>query len=332
MSQEAGEPRFSPGLDLSRRFFEQAVEPLIADIAPGLQYAAALIGDGSEVLGFDDAISSDHDWGPRVLLFVSPGDFRDSAAAILAALDARLPERFDGWRVRFEDTDRFIGVDPDAGLGGSAAHGVEIHVLGGWLRRELGADFAARDPSAAEWAAMDEQKVLAVTAGAVFLDDLGELGALRGRLHFFPLPIRLEKLARLWSEVAAEAPFVGRAGDAGDDLGSRLIAARLAEKAVRIGLLIDGRYAPYSKWLGSAFARTPSGAAIGPHVDAALAASEWRNREAALAEAFAAAARHHRESGLPGAVEPRIANYFSRPYRVINADEIAAALRRAAAS
>jgi hypothetical protein len=50
------------GLDLSRRFYEQAVRPLVS----GVPHSAALLGEGSEVLGFDDEVSTDHDFGPRV--------------------------------------------------------------------------------------------------------------------------------------------------------------------------------------------------------------------------------------------------------------------------
>ena len=60
------------GLELSRRFYWEAVRPLLDDYAPGLPHAAALIGPGSEVLGFDDLTSTDHHWGPRVLLFLAP--------------------------------------------------------------------------------------------------------------------------------------------------------------------------------------------------------------------------------------------------------------------
>jgi Domain of unknown function (DUF4037) len=41
----------------------------------------------------------------------------------------------------------------------------------------------------------------------------------------------------------------------GDELGSRLVAARLAQDAVRLYFLQERRYASYGKWLGSAFAR-----------------------------------------------------------------------------
>lgn len=52
-----------PGMELSRDFFHEVVEPL-ADARRGLgSYAAVLLGGGSEVLGLDDEVSADHDWG-----------------------------------------------------------------------------------------------------------------------------------------------------------------------------------------------------------------------------------------------------------------------------
>jgi hypothetical protein len=40
-----------------------------------------------------------------------------------------------------------------------------------------------------------------------------------------------------------------------DETGSAVTAARLVRDCMRLALLIDRRYAPYQKWLGTAFAR-----------------------------------------------------------------------------
>ena len=52
---------FIPGLELSRAFYHNAVRPLLDAAFPGLPHAAALLGDGSKVLGLDDVRSTDHD-------------------------------------------------------------------------------------------------------------------------------------------------------------------------------------------------------------------------------------------------------------------------------
>lgn len=53
------------GLDLSEEFYWEIVRPLIARRFPQLmeKHAAGLIGYGSDVLGYDDVLSRDHEWG-----------------------------------------------------------------------------------------------------------------------------------------------------------------------------------------------------------------------------------------------------------------------------
>ena len=50
---------FLPGLELCRRFYAEIVRPLIEQHFPDLPYAAARIGPGSDVLGFDTEMSMD---------------------------------------------------------------------------------------------------------------------------------------------------------------------------------------------------------------------------------------------------------------------------------
>ena len=71
-------------------------------------------------------------------------------------------------------------------------------------------------------------------------------------------------LACQWSRIAEEEAFPGRCAEAGDELGSAVVTARLARDLMGLWLLMSRRYPPYSKWLGSAFARVPGPVSSGP--------------------------------------------------------------------
>ena len=57
------------GMELSERFFKEIAMPLLRQAFPQLSYSAGLLGFGSDVLGYDDAVSTDHMWGPRFICF-----------------------------------------------------------------------------------------------------------------------------------------------------------------------------------------------------------------------------------------------------------------------
>jgi hypothetical protein len=101
-------PGDEAGLDLSGRelaaaFHREVVGPLLARELPRLRYAAARLGSGSDVLGLDDTMSRDHDWGCRLTLLVDEVD-RPAVAAMGDLLAHELPERFLGYPVRFAVT------------------------------------------------------------------------------------------------------------------------------------------------------------------------------------------------------------------------------------
>src|SRR5579872_6782952 len=158
------------GIELSRRFYEDLVRPWLATAAPGLPHAAALIGYGSELLGFDDAMSQDHNWGPRVLVFVSEADFERDAAAVVSAFVKIAPAEFGGAPIGFAN--RPHPSPASAGALGDLRHGLEMWTLETHLKGALGiAPDEPRDNLG--WLGLSEQRLLTVTAGAVFHDDDG---------------------------------------------------------------------------------------------------------------------------------------------------------------
>jgi hypothetical protein len=291
-----------PGAELARRFFTDVVEPLLSRTRPDLRYAAARLGSGSDVLGLDDAVSRDHDWGCRLTLLVDE-DARDQVPRISAILDEELPERFGEYSVRFPVT-----------WDSSLSHRVEVATVADFAASRLGVD-PSGGLSAVDWLSLTGQSVLEVIAGPVFTDRTRALAAVRTKLAWYPPDVERYVLAAGWQRLCQLLPMVGRTAEAGDELGSRLISASLAGDLVWLAFALSRRWAPYAKWRGTAFRSLPVAARLGPLLDAA-AAPPWREREDALASACELLLGLQRERGLP-APASAVIPFFDRPYRTV---------------
>jgi hypothetical protein len=313
------------GIELARRLWADAVEPIVSRLLPDLDVAAALLGYGSEVLGFDDEVSQDHHWGPRLFLFVREHDLKrsDEIRRVLADL---LPLDVAGIATNFgppmADGSRMpLPVDKRP-----VDHRVEVHAVAEFMRAEVGFD-PLRRITVQDWLVTPTQQLLRVTAGEVFADGVGELTAVRDALRWYPHDVWLLAMAGEWRRVAQLEHLMGRAGSTGDELGSRLIAARLVEAVMRLGFLQARHYAPYPKWFGRAYARLqrPEQSSL----DAVLAASDWREREHMLCEGLRAAAVAHNDLAVTPPVDPAPRAFHSRPFQVLDADRLVVALRAA---
>ena len=305
------------GIELSRNFFRDIVQPWLSSAAPNLQYSAALGGYGSELLGFDDETSKDHNWGPRVHIYLEQGFFDETARTLVDAFGKAAPNDYLGEPIGWRCRPHPAANGPESA--GSFDHGLEVHTLEAILE----SSFAVRSVDNLhphQWLGFAEQKLLAFSSSVVFRDDDGGLTRAREALSYFPDDIWLYKIACQWRRIAEEQAFVGRAGQVGDDLGSRVIAARLARDVMRMGFLLERRYAPYSKWLGSGFAKLPIASSISPLLQQALRAADWQERGEALAAAYLVLAQKQNESGV-GHFTPAIGPYHDRPFATINADD-----------
>ena len=301
---------FVPGLELARSFYAEVVAPIVA----GRPHAAGLLGYGSDVLGYDTERSTDHGWGPRLQVILADDHASDDIDALRLALHERLPARHRGWPVRFGWDDV-----PDQ-------HHVAVVTTAAFYERWLGFD-PRRGLDVFDWITTPEQHLLEMTRGGVFHDDLGEVTRVRAELVHYPDDVWLWLLACQWQRLAQEEPFVGRTAEVGDDLGSRVLAARLARDVMLLCFRLERAYAPYPKWFGTAFAHLDAAPEVGPALTRALHAERADEREAALVDAYEAVARRHNALGVTEAVDPTARPFHARPFRVLDAARFADACR-----
>ena len=83
------------GLELAKRYYEEVGRPMLERDFPELlpRLAAGLVGEGSECLGFDDAISQDHDFGAGFCLWFSAEDYNQYGNASISNTPTRPPPR-----------------------------------------------------------------------------------------------------------------------------------------------------------------------------------------------------------------------------------------------
>ena len=321
-------PKFIPGLKLCDLFYQKEVRPILTKEFPRLRYSAALIGWGSEVLGFDTPLSRNHHWGPRLLLFLTNQDYFRLKDRISQILSDNLPCEFLGYSTNYSEPDANRVRHPVKIKRGPVNHMVQIFTLKSFFEARL-----AFDPSkkirVIDWLTVPQQKLLEAVSGEVYHDGLGKLHTIREKLAFYPEDVWLYLLVAQWTRISEEEAFVGRTGHVGDELGSRIVAARMVREIMMLAFLMEKQYAPYSKWLATAFGRLKIAARLKPILQEVLVAKTWKEREKKLAQAYSIAATRHNALRITKPLPPRVSKYYDRPYFVIHGDAFASAIREA---
>jgi len=282
---------FVSGRELSRRLYQEQVRPLLHTAYPQLPYSAALLGPGSEVLGFDDEMSRDHNWEPRVILFLQDADYVPHGEAVERSLRDGLAALFEGHPSTFS-----------------------LSTLRAYLQEHLDLD-VDRGIEARDWLTLPEQRLRMVTAGIVYHDEVG-LRVLRNRLAYYPHDVWLYLLIAAWWRVHPEANLMGRAGFVGDELGSRVIASQLVHDLMHLCFLLEKQYAPYSKWFGTAFSQLECASTLAPVLQDVLGGDTWSERQDALTAAYQNVAALHDTLGITPPVQIEVQQMWNRPFTV----------------
>lgn len=318
-------PAFVSGLKLNRRFYTEIVQPLLRTSFPNLSYAAALIGSGSEVLGFDTEMSMDHDWGLNFFLLLREEDI-EQRDVISNLLSRQLPATFLDVPVAFPaiPTGSIVHVMKRP-VDGPIDHRIIPITLRDFVRIQLGYDLS-QPLQAADWLTFHSSALGEFVAGEVYHDGIGELTALRNRLAWYPHDVWLYLLASGWQRIGQEEHLMPRAGSVGDELGSAIIASRLVRDIMNLCFLMERQYAPYAKWFGSAFKRLRSSQSLWPILWRAQQAPAWRSRQEALGQAYEILAAMHNALGISRKLPETVSSFYDRPFQVIHGGLFAQAL------
>ncbi|MFW9800762.1 MAG: DUF4037 domain-containing protein, partial [Candidatus Thorarchaeota archaeon] len=262
MSTDDHETGFIKGLELSEIFYREAVKPILESRFPDLLYSAGRVGSGSDVLGFDTEQSMDHAWGPKLTLFLTESDHDVLKEEIDQYLRQELPLEIRGFPTNLglneDGTDVMVPIEK-----GPVNHRVDITTVDTFFKDYLGLNPVGK-LRPVDWLILPEQRLRSIAGGRVFHDGLNELEAVLTKLEYYPNDVWLYLLANQWRRISQEEAFMGRCGQVGDELGSRLIAGRLILDLMKLCFLMERQFAPYVKWLGTAFSRLACASKLTP--------------------------------------------------------------------
>ncbi|NHJ38799.1 MAG: DUF4037 domain-containing protein [Asgard group archaeon] len=310
---------FISGLELNKHFYFEAVKPILDKYFPKLIYSSARMGSGSDVLGFDTIRSTDHDWGPRLELFLSEEDFDILKDEISNKLSEELPKEFMGYSTHYRIADDGVKIiDPIKE--GNVDHNIEFYTVESFFKERLGKD-PFEKISDIHWLTFPEQQLLAVTSGSVYYDGLKDLSIIREKFRYYPQNVWLYLLKQQWFILAEESPYPGRAAEVNDEIGAHILAINQIKKLMKLCFLMEKQYTPYSKWFTSAFSKLNSATTLIPIFKKIINAKEWSEKEKYLTKAYTFIAQMHNDLKITEPIDIKVMTFHNRPYLIINWDD-----------
>jgi hypothetical protein len=224
------------GLDLSEHFYRRIGRPVLEELFPDYmdKIAVGLVGEGSECFGYDDKISTDHDYGASFCIWL-PRDIYAKIGEEMNGIYDALPKEQGG------TVSKIQRVESQGRRG--------VLEIESFYRKFLGRTGVPK--TLQEWMVIPEHYLAVATNGRVFEDNLGEFSQIRDTLlAFYPEDIRLKK-------IAARAITMAHAGQCnyarmmrrGDTVAAHFALDEFMRAAMSMAYLLNKKYTPYYKWM-----------------------------------------------------------------------------------
>lgn len=224
------------GIELSRSFYEEYGRPMLErDFSEYLdRIAVGLVGHGSECLGFDDEISTDHDFEPGFCIWIRDEDEQELGFKLFRAY-SKLPKEYMG-----------VKCIEKSALG-SKEKGV--HTISEFYSAYTGRRGAPETWQ--DWLYTPSHYFAEATNGEVFFDPLGEFSRIREEIkQGMPEDVRLKRIASCALHMAQSGQYNYKRCIAHGEMGAaRLALDEFARNTAKIVFLLEKRHAPYYKWV-----------------------------------------------------------------------------------
>ena len=189
----------------------------------------ALVGVGSECLGFDDEISEDHDFSSRCQLFLDDSDYKTYKSDLESSL-----------KIFCKDLESLTSNLKDVNI--------EIMPISNFYKYYT--LFENGPKAESEYRKVPMDLLCVATNGKVFLDNLGKFSEIRNRLlNFYPEDIRLKKIAFQLNKMAQSGQYnYSRMIKRGDTVAANIAQGEFVKHYLEFVHLLNKKYMPFYKW------------------------------------------------------------------------------------
>lgn len=222
------------GLDLAQKYYTEYGFSMIKDKFPEYEnrIAVGLVGQGSECYGFDDEISTDHDFGPAFCMWLTDEDYEKIGTRLIHEYN-ELPKTFRGYK-------RIITVHGEGRVG--------AFKIGDFFSKFTGKPDALL--TLKDWLFNPEHLLAEATNGKVFRDDLGKFSKIRSLLSgYYPEDVRLKKIAARAAKMAQSGQYnYSRTMRRSEIVAARLSLDEFIRNTISMIYLLNKKYQPFYKW------------------------------------------------------------------------------------
>lgn len=230
-------------LERCREYYEQYGRSLLAKF-PELRghFAVGLVGEGSECFGYDDVISTDHDYFPRFFIWLDEEGYLKYGEALSKAY-REFPHQFEDF--------------PDTLMTPEAVQRCGVCKTEDFYFRLLGRERVPENLY--DWVSLQETRLATVTNGEVFEDGGGDFMVQRqAYLSYFPEDVRKKKLAARLRKMAQMGQYqYARCMQRGEYVAAQMALAEFIQNTGSACFLLAKKYMPYFKWMHRAMKELP---------------------------------------------------------------------------